>query len=108
MPQVHSRIIYGDLGESLRRACTLDDFFTSLAQIAEGTSLRDHSIRTHVSIDLRLLHKNGWVHCDLNPGNIIVVDGRPKLNDFEYARHESKQELHEMIVSGFTFEFGSC
>ena len=35
----------------------------------------------------------------MNPGNIIIVDGRPKLNDFEYARHESNRTPHEKIVS---------
>ena len=49
--------------------------------------------------DLRFLHEQGWVHCDVSPGNIVIVDGQPKLNDLEYARHESNATPHEMIVS---------
>ena len=35
-PQVHTRIVYGDVGESLRCVCTIAEFFSLLAQIAEG------------------------------------------------------------------------
>ena len=59
-----------------------------------------HFSWAYVRVDLRLLHRRGWVHCDISPGNIILVDGLPKLNDFEYARHKSNAAPHEMLVSG--------
>ena len=37
-------------------------------------------------IALAFLTKKGYVHRDMSPGNIIVYNGRAKLNDLEFAK----------------------
>lgn len=34
------------------------------------------------------MHRLGWIHRDISYGNILVVGGRGKLTDLEYAKEE--------------------
>ena len=35
---------------------------------------------------LAFLTKRGYVHRDVNPGSIIIYEGRAKLSNFEFAK----------------------
>ncbi|KAI0701055.1 hypothetical protein BC835DRAFT_295958 [Cytidiella melzeri] len=37
-------------------------------------------------IAMTLLHRCGWAHRDISSGNILIVDGKLKLGDIEYAK----------------------
>lgn len=47
------------------------------------------------------MHKSGWVHRDLSPGNIIIVNGVGKITDLEYATREDRQGKVGRTVSGY-------
>jgi serine/threonine protein kinase len=36
------------------------------------------------------------VHRDLSPGNIIVVDGKAKISDLEFAKRRAARELEKL------------
>lgn len=63
----------------------------------------------HIMISLYEVHKNGVIHCDISPDNIMVLDedGRMKLIDFGAAR--GQEGLHNknkvvMLKKGYAAE----
>ena len=44
-----------------------------------------------------ILHSYGWVHRDIRAGNVLLVDGKPKLIGFEYAIHEDDKGHHHDV-----------
>ncbi|KAJ3556687.1 hypothetical protein NM688_g1888 [Phlebia brevispora] len=71
--QVHYRIVYQEAGKSLAEVDSLQTVFKALAEALYG---------------LLTMHKSGWVHRDLSPGNIVIVDGAARVIDLEYATSE--------------------
>jgi len=45
---------------------------------------------------LHYLHKAGWVHRDLGPGNVIVVGTEAKISDLEFAERWAGNQLEEL------------
>ena len=43
-----------------------------------------------------MLHKAGFVHRDLSPGNIIVVGGKAKISDLEFAKARNIADLDKL------------
>lgn len=43
-------------------------------------------IAIHAAAGLHHLHRNGWLHLDLKPANLLFRDGRPVIVDFDAAR----------------------
>lgn len=43
-----------------------------------------------------MLHIAGFVHRDLSPGNIIVVDGKAKISDLEFAKARKVADLQRL------------
>lgn len=35
------------------------------------------------------MHDLGWVHRDISYGNVLIVNGKGKLTDLEYAKEDS-------------------
>ena len=48
---------------------------------------------------LHYLHEVGWVHRDFSPGNIIVVGGKAKISDLEFAKQRKAEELERLTRS---------
>lgn len=47
-----------------------------------------------------MLHELGWVHRNINIGNIIVdAEDGPPLVDFEYAKRISDEDDSEIVCS---------
>jgi serine/threonine protein kinase len=56
-------------------------------------ALTDHSIKRSetevfcilrdIAMGLRYLHRLGYIHLDLKLGNVVIVNGRAKIIDFE-------------------------
>jgi serine/threonine protein kinase len=54
-----------------------------------------------VARGLHFAHKNGFVHRDIKPGNILIrKDGEPFVSDFGIAVHEDSQHRFRGDVSG--------
>ncbi|CCL99699.1 uncharacterized protein FIBRA_01720 [Fibroporia radiculosa] len=49
---------------------------------------------------LRFLHEAGWVHRDLSTGNILVLNGKVRLADFEYAKRLDESSPSHDIRTG--------
>ncbi|KAJ3556690.1 hypothetical protein NM688_g1890 [Phlebia brevispora] len=74
--QVHYRIVYQEVGESLAEVTSLYTVFKALEEALYG---------------VLVMHKSGWVHRDLSPGNIVIVDGAARVTDLEYATSEASR-----------------
>jgi len=53
-------------------------------------------------IVLQLLHKSGWVHRDISPGNLMRIGGSVKLADLEYAKRLDSDKTHDFRTVSFT------
>ena len=47
-------------------------------------------------VGLLILHQAGFVHRDMSPGNIIVVGGKAKISDLEFAKARKISDLQEL------------
>ncbi|OSX62315.1 hypothetical protein POSPLADRAFT_1143236 [Postia placenta MAD-698-R-SB12] len=74
-PKIHYRIVFKEVCRSLYTVTELGTLFKVLMQI---------------TCVLNAIHKLGWIHRDISPGNILIyeVDGEvyAKLTDLEYAK----------------------
>ncbi|KAF9646538.1 hypothetical protein BDM02DRAFT_3270901 [Thelephora ganbajun] len=80
-PRFRYQVVYSNRGISLFEVTSLEKVFVYLDQTV---------------IALLHLHKAGWVHRDLSPGNIIVVDGKVKISDLEFAKRRVAQDLERL------------
>ena len=69
---------------------------------AESTDLKDViKIAVNVCEGLSVLHKNGIVHRDVNPNNIIIApDGRAVIIDFGISRTEKEEKKSDTTILG--------
>ena len=45
-----------------------------------------------------MLHRAGWVHGDLSPGNLLLHNDRIKITDLEYALPLNEDVVYERVV----------
>lgn len=102
-PCFHYQVIYNEEGESLYQVTEFANVFEYLAQ-ATDCKFKGTMIMTLIDtgcLALQCLHKAGWVHGDLSPGNIIVVgkehnEKKAKISDLEFARIRPFEELDQL------------
>ena len=85
----------------LYEVTSLEEVFGYLGQIIDGMG-RDSMNRNaylHFNPGLHCLHEAGWVHRDLSPGNIIVVEGKAKISDLEFAKRRAVEDLEQLTKS---------
>lgn len=64
----------------------LSDFIAASALQCGALNLIDYF--RHILTGLGYLHREGIIHCDIKPANILIAPGRPALiSDFGYAKH---------------------
>ncbi|KIP01099.1 hypothetical protein PHLGIDRAFT_402742 [Phlebiopsis gigantea 11061_1 CR5-6] len=79
--KVHYRIVYKEVGKTIDQLDSMHDVFRCLCDIVKG---------------LYAMHAAGYVHRDISAGNILVVDGKGRLGDVEYAKEEGDNSQHEV------------
>ncbi|KAJ3555474.1 hypothetical protein NM688_g2555 [Phlebia brevispora] len=85
--RTHYRIVFQEVGESLHRVKSMRTVFKALHMIC---------------VALWIIHSAGWTHRDISSHNIIWVNGRAKLADFEYARKKGDTSQYKLrTVSDF-------
>src|SRR5713226_2227998 len=78
-----------NLRQRLRQRLSLDEFFTIAIQCAEA---------------LVSAHKQGIVHCDIKPENIMLTDqGQVKILDFGVAKHLPRSDQSSTVDRAGTF-----
>ena len=65
---------------------SLRDFLTTRRDISSTESFR---LFGHLLDGLAHIHEHGIVHGDLNPSNVLLVDGVVKISDFGLAKYVS-------------------
>ncbi|KAF9642526.1 hypothetical protein BDM02DRAFT_3193080 [Thelephora ganbajun] len=83
-PRSRYQVVYTERGASLYHITSLSDTFRCLVQVMCG---------------LLLLHKAGFVHRDISPGNIIIVDGKAKISDLEFTKARDIDQLQTLTDS---------
>ncbi len=73
----------------------------SLLQKTGIDPLKAVDIGLSITGGLKVLHSNGIIHCDIQPGNVLFNGKRPVLTDFglsifqaDYAEEERKKTVH--------------
>ncbi|KAJ3551546.1 hypothetical protein NM688_g4639 [Phlebia brevispora] len=80
--KVHYRIVYEEIGTPLVWAEPLRNIFGALKQAIDGVAA---------------MHRAGWLHRDLNPWSILVVNKVAKVTDLGYAVAASEQTRYEDV-----------
>ncbi|KAF8585411.1 hypothetical protein K439DRAFT_1343467, partial [Ramaria rubella] len=86
--KVHYRIVFKEVGMPIHSVTDQLDIFQALEDATSG---------------LELLHRYGWVHRDISSGNLLVVRGRGKINDLEYAKKMSDHGDHDIRTGTMDF-----
>ena len=96
--QILASLEHPNIARLLDGGTTEDGIPYLVMEYVEGTPIDRYCAERRLTIDQRLVlfrtvcsavqyaHRNLVVHRDLKPGNILVVDGVPKLLDFGIAR----------------------
>ncbi|KAJ7135370.1 hypothetical protein C8R43DRAFT_615416 [Mycena crocata] len=96
-PRKHYRIVFKEVGVSVYDLQTLSEVMSALADATRA---------------LRLLHELGFVHRDVSPGNILVVNGIGKLSDLEsvqpFRGPSVSPQLSESYVGTANFTAGEA
>ncbi|KIP02045.1 hypothetical protein PHLGIDRAFT_79694, partial [Phlebiopsis gigantea 11061_1 CR5-6] len=85
--KIHYRLVYKEVGKTIDELRSMHDVFRCLGDIVKG---------------LYHLHASGYVHRDISVGNILIVNGKGKLGDVEYAKAENDDSSHD-IRTGTAF-----
>ncbi|KAJ7135383.1 hypothetical protein C8R43DRAFT_615682 [Mycena crocata] len=96
-PRKHYRIVFKEVGVSVYDLRTLSEVMCALADATRA---------------LRFLHELGFVHRDVSPGNILLVDGMGKLSDLEsiqpFRGPSVSPQLSESYVGTTNFTAGEA
>ncbi|KAF8811221.1 hypothetical protein BYT27DRAFT_7252939 [Phlegmacium glaucopus] len=92
-PMAHYRMVFKERGESLHSLSRLCQIKLPLVLQAMQDVLKA----------LAFLTKKGYVHRDVSPGNIIIYNGRAKLNDLEFAKEYGSGTSKEVRTGIYDF-----
>lgn len=102
-PKIHHRIVFEEVYKSLYEETDLAVICSALWDVCESTCryLQKRTPHLPTSIAVQLMHKAGWVHRDISPGNILIkVVGNiilVKLSDLEYAQRYNQTSLSQAV-----------
>ncbi|KAL5525387.1 hypothetical protein ACEPAF_9257 [Sanghuangporus sanghuang] len=79
----HYRIVFKEVGKSLRTMQNMSDVFTLLSDSAKV---------------LKFIHRAGWVHRDPSIGNLYIYKSRGLIGDLEYAKRKNSDIERELLT----------
>ncbi|PCH42879.1 hypothetical protein WOLCODRAFT_17997 [Wolfiporia cocos MD-104 SS10] len=80
-PKYHYRVVYKEVCDPLY--CE-----TSSKKVLKACST--------AMLVLQIVHRHGWVHPDMSPGNLLLYGERVELADWEYVSHKKHAGVHEI------------
>ncbi|EKM54135.1 uncharacterized protein PHACADRAFT_209951 [Phanerochaete carnosa HHB-10118-sp] len=87
--KVHYRVVYRELGKTLREVSSMSEAFGHLSGVIEG---------------IAALYECGWIHRNISIDNVLVIDGQVKISDLEYAKPlEDDQQPHGIRTGSIFF-----
>ncbi|KAF8811240.1 hypothetical protein BYT27DRAFT_7184620 [Phlegmacium glaucopus] len=92
-PKAHYRIVFKERGMSLHSLSRLRQIKLPVVIQAMHDVLKV----------LAFLTKKGYVHRDISPGNIIIYNGRAKLNDLEFAKEYGSGTSNNIRTGTYNF-----
>jgi len=102
----HQRIIVKEVGYPLHDEESITTVFKSARDAAEGHYKRlvPHTkFDNNIFLVLEFMSKNELVHRNVSSGNILIVDGKGKLVDLEYAQIIGAGGCHGVRTVGHHF-----
>ena len=95
--RIHSRVVFKEVCQTLYDFQGVRDVHIILAQLLRGLIVIVFTFnQSDEPVGLYLLHKAGWVHRDISPGNTLVVDMTVKIADLEYAKRLGSDQTHDI------------
>jgi len=86
--KTHQRIVFKEVGHPIYDENSITTVFKAARDAAEG-QCKQSDLRakpSNNSLALEFMSKKEYVHRDVSSGNILIVDGKGKLSDLEYAQ----------------------
>jgi hypothetical protein len=98
-PRFRYQIVYKEMGDSFYHITSLRKAYLDLNDVTKGELFGwDFSNSQRRFAALYSLHTSKFIHGEVDPANIIEVEGRARLSDLRLARERDADKLSELTL----------